>query len=50
MPREESHILRNLQRKKSRWPWGFISVVAVLWLVAVATVFKLVAYDCIYYC
>lgn len=38
MPKIDSHIFRNLRRKKAQWPWGFIVAVTVLWLLAIATV------------
>lgn len=50
MPKVESHIFSNLRRKKAQWPWGFIAVVAVLWLLALAVIFKLIGYECLYNC
>jgi hypothetical protein len=50
MPKVESHIFSNLRRKKAQWPWGFIAVVAVLWLLAFAVIFKLSGYECLYNC
>lgn len=50
MPKVESHIFSNLRRKKAQWPWGFVVAVTALWLLALATIFKLIGYECLYYC
>ena len=49
MPKVESHIFSNLRRKKAQLPWFFIVAVALLWLLALATIFKLIGYECLYY-